>query len=166
MTAEYTSRLSAVGSQDSTQEKQRLQKELKRLDATINRFLNLYGDGRFTRKILDAKIDEINSQKVIIEERIRSIDCEVLKQDEQDNALSSFEAFCAEIRVGLTELVIEERQQLLRLLVGRVTIRGKNIRIELAIPVVDPDNVYRLRPKHPPPSPPRTRICGNETCVK
>ena len=39
----------------------------------------------------------------------------------------------------------DERQRLLRLLLESVTIKGKSIRIELA--------VYRLRPTRPPPSP-------------
>ena len=57
-------------------------------------------------------------------------------------------------RSGLAELTIEDRQQLLGLLVESVRIEAKNIRIEVVLPSVDPQAVYRLRPKHSPPSPP------------
>ena len=95
---DYTSRSNAPDSQDSNQQKQRLQKEFIRLDAAMNRFLDLYGDGRFSREMLDVKTDEITRQRRIIETRIRSIDGEVLEGDEQEEALSNFEAFCSEIR--------------------------------------------------------------------
>ena len=147
---DYTSRSNAPDSQDSNLQKQRLQKEFNRLDAAMNRFLDLYGDGRFSREMLDVKTDEITRQRRIIEKRIRSIDGEVLEGDEQEEALSNFEAFCSEIRAGLAELTVEERQQLLCLLVESVRIEAKNIRIEVVVPSVDPQADYRLRPKHSP----------------
>ena len=61
-------------------------------------------------------------------------------------------AFCDSVTAGLSNPNEDERQRLLRLLES-VTIKGKSIRIELAVPLDDTQAVYRLRPTRPPPSP-------------
>ena len=63
-------------------------------------------------------------------------------------------AFCDSVTAGLSNLNEDERQRLLRLLLESVTIKGKSIRIELA--------VYRLRPTRPPSSPrPSSKLGSN-----
>ena len=63
-------------------------------------------------------------------------------------------AFYDSVTAGLSNLNEDERQRLLRLLLESVTIKGKSIRIELA--------VYRLRPTRPPPSPrPSSKLGSN-----
>ena len=71
-------------------------------------------------------------------------------------------AFCDSVTAGLSNLNEDERQRLLRLLLESVTIKGKSIRIELAVPLDDTQAVYRLRPTRPPPSPrPSSKLGSN-----
>ncbi len=71
--------------------------------------------------------------------------------------LGNLEAFCNTVKVGLQQLIGQERQEVLQLVLERIIIKEKSVRIELAIPLADPEDVYRLRTTRSAPPPPQTR---------
>jgi hypothetical protein len=50
------------------------------------------------------------------------------------NALEGLETFCKSVADGLEAMTFEERQQLLRLLIEKVTVEDGQVRIETIIP--------------------------------
>jgi len=138
-------------------ERNKLTKELNRLDGVAGRLLDLYADGRYSRENLDEKIDEVKGRKQIIKNRLAGFEAIAEEVSYREQYLGNLEDFCIEIRRGIEELTFDERQKVLRLLVDSVKITGNNICIEMMVPPSDPDPVSRLRPKHPPPSTPGTR---------
>jgi len=158
--SEYQSRLTTTEQDNSEQERKRLESELKRLDRASDRFLDLYGDEHIDREQLDNKLYENSGQKKRITEQLQKLDLRKQEEANQHRRWQDLRAFCDSVSAGLSNLNADERQRLLRLLLERVTINGKSIRIELAVPLEDPQAVYRLRPTRPAPSPPRKRSLG------
>ena len=154
--SEYQSRLTATEQDNSGQELKRLESELRRLDKAADRFLDLYGDEHIDREQLDNKLYENSGQKKGIQEQLQKLDNRKQEEANQHRRWRDLRAFCDSVSAGLSNLNDDERQRLLRLLLERVTITGKSIRIELAVPLDDPQAVYRLRPTRPHPSPPET----------
>ena len=70
------------------------------------------------------------------------------EQQEQDGrvALEHLERFCGQVAQGLDVMTFGERQQLLRLVVERITVQNGNVSIETAIPTGQEGN---LRTRHP-----------------
>ena len=151
--SEYQSRLATTEKDNSEQERKRLESELRRLEKAADRFLDLYGDERFDKEQLDNKLYANSRQKKVIKEQLQALDRRKQEEANQQRRWNDLQAFCDSVKVGLGNLADDERQRLLRLLLERVTINGKSIRIELAVPLDDPQAVYRLRPTRPPPSP-------------
>ena len=152
--SEYQSRLATSEQDGSERERKRLESEIKRLDKAADRFLDLYGNERIGLDQLDKKLDENSGHKKVINEQLQDLDRR--KQDEanRQRKWKDLQAFCDAVKAGLNNLAEDERQKLLRLLIERVTITSNSIRIELAVPLDDPQAVSRLRPMYPPPSPP------------
>ena len=152
--SEYRSRLAKTDLDDSEQERKLLKSELSRLDKAADRFLDLYGDEHLDREQLDNKLYENSGQKKAINEQLQVLDQRKREEANRQRKWKDLQAFCDSVSVGLDNLNEDERQRLLRLLIERVTINGKSIRIELAVPLDAPQAVSRLRPMYPPPSPP------------
>ncbi|MFQ6029159.1 MAG: recombinase family protein, partial [Dehalococcoidia bacterium] len=154
---EYQSRQVLTEQDSSEQERKRLNAELKRLAKASDRFLDLYGDERFDREQLDNKLYENASQRNVITDQLQVLDRRKREEANRQRQWQDLKAFCDTVKLGLSKLTEDERQKLLRLLVERVTIKGKSIRIELAVPLGEHPDVYGLRPTRAPPSPPETR---------
>ena len=58
-------------------------------------------------------------------------------------ALAHLERFCHQVSKGLTSLTFDERQQLLRLVIERITVENGVARIDTVIPP-DQDNLRRF----------------------
>ena len=140
--------------EDSEQERKLLESELRRLYKAADRFLDLYGDEHFDREQLDSKLYENSGQKKAINEQLQGLDQRKQAEANREGKWKDLTAFCGSISSGLNNLTEDERQKVLRLLIERVTIKSNLIRIELAIPLDEPQNVSRLRPMYPPASPP------------
>ena len=152
--SEYQSRLATSEQDGSEQERKRLESELRRLDKAANRFLDLYGDEQFDREQLDNKLYENSGQKKAINEQLQVLNHRKREEANRQRKWKDLQSFCDAVKAGLSNLAEDERQKLLRLLIERVTITSNSIRIELAIPLDEPQNVSRLRPMYPDRSPP------------
>ena len=151
---EYKLRLATSDQDSSEQESKRLGSELRRLDKAADRFLDLYGDEHIDREQLDNKLYEKSVQKKAINDQLQALNRRKQDDANRQRKWKDLQAFCDSVKAGLSNLTEDERQKLLRLLIERVTINSNSIRIELAVPLDDPQAVYRLRPMYPPPSPP------------
>ena len=64
-------------------------------------------------------------------------------------AQNRMERFCRQVSEGLDTMTFEERQQLLRLVVERITVEDGRVRIETIIPT--DEKTGKLRARHPEP---------------
>jgi len=95
------------------------------------------------------EMDKISSRRVQLEKVIQ--DLETTKHQERDSrqTLAHLKTFCDEVSVGLDAMTFEERQQLLRLVIDRVTVDNGVARIETRIPGPSPQDQLRLHDPEP-----------------
>ena len=135
-----------------------LVREIKRLSERLDKFLDLYGDGRIDRNALDRKVDEASKRRLAVDQELSRLDADEVSQRKNQEASQYLGTFCRTVSTGLDNLTFEEQQKILRLVVHRAVIKDKfNICFELAIPLGPDDSLSQLRLKYPPPSPPQTR---------
>ena len=108
--------------------------------------------GRYT-----AEMDKLRRQKTELERRGRELDQRQQMEHDSHNALEHIDRFCRQVTQGLDSLTFEARQQLLQLLVEKVTVEDGRARVETIIPPLGgPDNLRTLRgstgsPRRAPP---------------
>ena len=152
---EYRKRLEKASSQDGLEaEQKQVNVALRRVQAQEDRITDAY-----INEVMD--LDRYMGEMVRLQERRAHLqrtlrDVELGAQQSADGvaALDHLEAFCRKVTEGLDALDFEERQQLLRLLVERVTLMPWQVCIETVIPVGPGHD--KLRTRRGEPVEPRT----------
>ena len=92
-------------------------------------------------------MDKLKSHRQELDRSQREIDQRQRQKQDTQKALAHLERFCHQVSKGLTSLTFDERQQLLRLVIERITVENGVARIDTVIPP-DQDN---LRNRYPEP---------------
>ena len=93
------------------------------------------------------EMDKLKSHRQELDRSQREIDQRQRQKQDTQKALAHLERFCHQVSKGLTSLTFDERQQLLRLVIERITVENGVARIDMVIPP-DQDN---LRNRYPEP---------------
>jgi site-specific DNA recombinase len=108
---------------------------IERSRAQIQRLIDAYAAGvielgelRERREGLEARIDHLRCEMAELKEQQR-------KRIEEGEVLESLEAFRRAVGEGLEELKPMERQQLVRLLIEEVEVKGNDVQIKHIIPI-------------------------------
>lgn len=119
--------------------------------AQSNPFLDLYGDGTYDRGTLDEKMEQVNAQRRVVENRIKALDLRKKEAYKASHTIESIDAFCKRVGHGLEQMRFEDRQTFLRLVIVRAIINvNKTVCIEVSKPLGQPDPVFGLRTICPP----------------
>ena len=102
-----------------------------------------------------VEMEKLRGRRSQLERIAKDIERREQQQTDRRAALEHLEEFCREVSYGLDAMTFEERQQLLRLVVERITVEDDRVRIETVIPA-DGDDV-RLRAHRPEPVEGRAR---------
>ena len=81
------------------------------------------------------KMDQLREQRRLLETQLRDLEKREEEQVQTRDALERLEVFCDRVAEGLDNLTFEENQQLLRLVVERVTYQDYKVRIDAVIPM-------------------------------
>ena len=108
-------------------------------EAYINEAMDL---GRYKQEM-----GKLGQRREGLEKALKDAERRESQEKQSREALGQIESFCHRVAQGLDALGFEERQQLLRLVVERITLGDNTIRIETIIPTGDDD--VRLRYRHP-----------------
>ncbi len=91
-----------------------------------------------------VEMNKLRHQKSDLDRRDRELDQRQQLEQHSRNALDHIDRFCRQVTQGLDALAFEEREQLLKLLVEKVTVDDERARIETVIPT-GPDNLRNPR---------------------
>ena len=131
----------------------RLDRKLDNADGERRRLADLYqsdlidlSEMRRRARELDERRSRLDQQRQTLTEQRTSL--------ATDNKLRQrITAFCATVTAAIDQLDFEGRQQLLRLVVEEVRVRGFNVEIQLKIPLDGPsDTTTPTKPNSPPPT--------------
>ena len=91
------------------------------------------------------EMDKLRARGAELEGASRDLTRRAEKEQGADDALEHLETFCHRIGEGLGNMSFEARQDLLRLLVDRITVENDIVRVETIIPSGDDYGQLRIR---------------------
>ena len=92
------------------------------------------------------EMEKLKSHRQELDRSQREIDQRQRQKQDTQKALAHLERFCHQVSKGLTSLTFDERQQLLRLVIERITVENGVARIDTVIPP-DQDNLRNRYPE-------------------
>ena len=128
---------------------------LKQVRIQEDRFTQAYANEAIDLKRYKTEMDKLRARGAELEGASCDLTRRAEKEQGADDALEHLETFCHRIGEGLGNMSFEERQDLLRLLVDRITVENDIVRVETIIPSGDDYGQLRIRrgePVEPSPS--------------
>ena len=145
---EYQRRLAQAGTPDALEtERKQVALALKRVKVQEDRITNAYINEAMELDRYKAEMEKLRQRRKELERAAQEINRRERQEQESHKALEHLERFCYQVFQGLDAMTFEERQQLLRLVVERITVQDGRVRIETIIPTGS-DGV-QLRTHHP-----------------
>ena len=136
-----------AGAQPFAEERNKLGIALKRVAAQEDRVTEAYVSEAMDLDRYKEEMEKLKSHRQELDRSQREIDQRQRQKQDTQKALAHLERFCHQVSKGLTSLTFDERQQLLRLVIERITVENGVARIDTVIPP-DQDN---LRNRYPEP---------------
>jgi site-specific DNA recombinase len=126
---------SHFGSTELEREQAHVERVHRQLRTHIDRLVDAYVQGAIDVGELKARRERLDALLEAQEVRQRELAARQQQQTRLAELTDSLSAFAATVRQGLTALSFAERQQLVRLLVERVVVKGDDVTIEHAVPL-------------------------------
>ena len=86
-----------------------------------------------------GEMEKLRGRRQELERMSLEIEQSAKQEESSRNCLDQMEAFCSRVAQRLDAMTFEERQQILRLLIERVTVEGDLVKVEAVIPT-EPGN--------------------------
>lgn len=135
LVGEYKRRLEESGSaNDLGFERKQVVLALKRVKAREDRVTDAYVNEAMELERYKAEMDRLRGERAELERIAEDIKRREHQVRTSRGALEQLESFCLQVTQGLDALTFEERQQLLRLVVERITVEDGRVRVETIIP--------------------------------
>jgi site-specific DNA recombinase len=119
----------------------------KRVKAQEDRLTDAYLNEAIDLERYTAEMGKLRVRRDELERAAQDVGQRERQTQDAKKALASLETFCHRASTGLDAMTFEERRQLLRLVVERITVEDAKVRVEAIIPI-DGDKV-QLRTRHP-----------------
>ena len=85
------------------------------------------------------EMGRLKAEREELQRMVRDIDLRQRQEKDSHSALEHLERFCSQVATGLEAMTFGERQQLLRLVVERITVEDGRVRVETIIPTGQDD---------------------------
>ncbi len=117
---------------------------LKRVEGQEDRVMDAYINEAIELERSKTAMNKLRQHKKELEQAVQDISQREQKEQESRKTVEHLERFCQDITRGMEAMTFEERQQLLRLIVERITVENSSVRIESVIPTGHDDQL-RIR---------------------
>ena len=118
---------------------------MKRLKAQEDRVTDAYIHEVMDLERYSDEMDKLRRQREQLERGTKELAQRERQQQDSGRALEHLDRFCRQVATGLDAMNFEERQQLLRLVVERITVEDGRVRIETIIPTGNDDKLRTRR---------------------
>ena len=144
---EYQQRIAQAAKPASIEaERKQMTAVLKRVKAQEDRVTDAYVNEAMGLDRYKAEMEKLRQKCTELERCVKELDARQQQEQDGRKALKNLDRFCHQVSEGLETMTFEERQQLLRLLVERVTVEEGRVRVETVIPT-EHDNVRNRYPE-------------------
>ena len=147
---EYERRLGDSGTTDSVEyERKQLAVARKRLEVQGNRVTDAYINEAMDLSRYKIEMEKLRGRRENLDRFAQELDDKANRELSSRDALEHLRRFCDQVSQGLDLMIFEERQQLLRLVVERITVVEERVTVETVIPTSGDDVKLRTRRGEP-----------------
>jgi site-specific DNA recombinase len=133
--AEIQRRLATVRAADpASQRREGLQRDLARAQNAVRRLIDGYQEQLITLEELRARSPELRKREATLRAQLDALDAELHNAETYLKLTETLERFSARLTANAAELTIEQRQQIVRLVVHEVLIGDDDVTIRHSIP--------------------------------
>ena len=127
-------RRSQIEESGSIPELDRAKRSLESIKNKEIRAMDLYMDGNFDKDYLSQKLDQIRDSKIFYENQVARLERECIDADAAIGRLSDYLEAAKSIETRLDTMTRDERVELVKLVVDKVTVWGKeNIEVVMVL---------------------------------
>jgi site-specific DNA recombinase len=131
---EYKRRLAQANVHDAGDQKRKLvESALKQVKTQQDRLTDAYVNKAMELPMYKAKMEELRTKQKQIENQMSELQQGVGQKLRNQEVLTHLKTFCETVSRGLDNLTFEEKQDLLRSLVERITVENNKVKIEVII---------------------------------
>lgn len=120
-------------------EKRQLQLAIKRITVQEDRMTDAYRNEAIGLDRFKSEMVGLRDRRESARTQLDDLEKRLAISESQAMALERIEEFCKKVSTGLDSLQPPERQELLRILVERITVEDGKVRVEAVIPTGDED---------------------------
>ncbi len=131
-------------------ERKQVSLALKRVTVQEDRITDAYRNEAMDLHRYKAEMHNLQERRAELGHAAKDIDRRAQQELDSRNVLQHLDRFCHQVASGLGTMTFEERQQLLRLVVERVTVKDSTVHIETVIPLDDKLRTAHGEPVEPP----------------
>ncbi|MEE9260978.1 MAG: recombinase family protein, partial [Dehalococcoidia bacterium] len=143
---EYERRLAESGTTESVEyEQKQLALAQKRLEAQGDRVTDAYINEAMDLSRYKIEMEKLRGRRENLDKVAQELDDKANRELSRRDALEHLRRFCDQVSQGLDVMTFEERQQLLRLVVERITVEEERVTVETVIPTGQDDVKLRNR---------------------
>lgn len=147
---EYERRLDDSGTTDSVEyERKQLAAAQKRLEVQGDRVTDAYINEAIDLSRYKIEMEKLRGRRENLDRVTQELDDKANRELSSRDALEHLRRFCDQVSQGLDVMTCEERQQLLRLVVERITVVEERVTVETVIPTSGDD--VKLHTRHGEP---------------
>ena len=135
LVAEYKRRLKETGSTTGIDgERKQVHLALKRVKSQEDRVTDAYINEAMDLERYKLEMAGLGQRRTELERLSHELDGKAKQEIDSRKAVEQLERFCSQVAVGLNSMTFEEKQELLRLVVERITFEANQVTIETVIP--------------------------------
>ena len=143
---EYRSLLEASNSGTELEhERKRVDLALKQVQLQEDRITQADVNEAMDLQSYKMEMDRLRARSKELEGISRDLDRKADQEQDAERSLQHLQTFCRRVAEGLDNMSFEERQELLRLVVDRITVENETVRIETVIPGPNDSGQLRTR---------------------
>jgi len=150
LVAEYKRRLKETGSTTGIDgERKQVHLALKRVKSQEDRVTDAYINEAMDLERYKLEMAGLGQRRTELERLSHELDGKAKQEIDSRKAVEQLERFCSQVAVGLNSMTFEEKQELLRLVVERITFEANQVTIETVIPTRQNDDELRCARPEP-----------------
>jgi site-specific DNA recombinase len=136
--AEIQRRLATLRAADpASQRREGLQRDLARAQNAVRRLIDGYQEQLITLEELRARSPELRARETTLRAQLDALDAELHDAETYLKLTETLERFSARLTANAAQLTVEQRQQIVRLVVREVLIGDDDVTIRHSIPTAD-----------------------------
>jgi site-specific DNA recombinase len=124
-----------LGSNPAQQRKERLEKEIKRVQLRLDKLLDAYQEELMGLEDLRRRVPELRRRQAALEKELRGVRLQAIENSRLIALGASMEHFLTKLKKSAQSLDVHSRQKIIRLIIKQIIVGEDTLKIEHCLPI-------------------------------